>query len=121
LKNARISTFVGAFPGYAPRYAVLVSLDNPQPTADTFGYATAGWTAAPAFHDVVARAAPILNVPTVGDDVALPQFLVPFGGPRLAQSDGRDENADSVGALPLGSPRLRASERGRPSAVVRVP
>ncbi|MEM1191992.1 MAG: penicillin-binding protein 2 [Pseudomonadota bacterium] len=121
LKNARISSFVGAFPGYAPRYAVLVSLDNPQPTADTFGYATAGWTAAPAFHDVVARAAPILNVPTVGDDVALPQFLVPFGGPRLAQSDGRDENADSVGALPLGSPRLRASERGRPSAVVRVP
>ena len=48
-KNARIASFVGAVPGYAPRYAILISFDEPQPLEETFGYATAGWNAAPAF------------------------------------------------------------------------
>ncbi|MEL6360104.1 MAG: penicillin-binding protein 2 [Pseudomonadota bacterium] len=73
-KNARISSFVGAFPGHDPRYAILVTLDNPQPTKDTFGYATAGWTAAPLFADIVERIAPLLGVmpkstPMDSDDV----------------------------------------------------
>jgi len=77
LKDARISSFVGAFPGYAPRYAVLISLDNPQPTEETHGYATAGWTAAPAFHDLVERLAPVLGVPMANEGKALEAFLSP--------------------------------------------
>jgi cell division protein FtsI (penicillin-binding protein 3) len=60
--DARISTFVGAFPGYAPRYAVLVTLDEPQPVDGTFGYATAGWNAAPTYARIAERLAPVLGV-----------------------------------------------------------
>lgn len=74
-ENARISSFVGAFPGYAPRYAILVSLDNPQPTTDRFNNATAGWTAAPMFAKLVERLGPILDVPVVDKTTALRGFF----------------------------------------------
>ncbi|MEO1137253.1 MAG: penicillin-binding transpeptidase domain-containing protein, partial [Pseudomonadota bacterium] len=73
--NARISSFVGAVPGYAPRYAVLISFDNPQPLEETYGYATAGWNAAPAFARFVERAAPLLGLPTITEDAALASFV----------------------------------------------
>ncbi len=68
--TTRIATFVGAFPGFAPRYSVLISLDDPQPTKKSFGYATAGWNAAPAFSRLVARIAPALGVMPVNDAIA---------------------------------------------------
>ena len=74
-RNTRIASFVGAFPGYAPRYAVIVSLDEPQPLEETFGYATAGWTAAPVFASVVERAAPILGVAPVSELTAVTAFM----------------------------------------------
>lgn len=77
-KNARISSFVGAFPGHAPRYAVLVSLDEPQPTKATFGYATAGWNAAPAFATIVTQIAPVLGVMPVDETEALAGFFPEF-------------------------------------------
>lgn len=72
--STRIASFVGAFPGYAPRYSVLISLDEPQPTKNTFGYATAGWNAAPAFARLVARIAPTLGVMPVSEATALAGF-----------------------------------------------
>lgn len=69
--NARLATFVGAFPGEAPRYAVLVTLDEPQAVAGTFGYATAGWNAAPTFAAIVTRLAPLLGVMPVEDQGAV--------------------------------------------------
>lgn len=74
-RNARIATFVGAFPGYAPRYTVLVSLDNPQGTKASYGFATAGWTAAPLFARIVERIAPILGVMPVNEETALAGFF----------------------------------------------
>ena len=73
--NARISSFVGAIPGYAPRYAFIVSFDEPQPLEETHGYATAGWNAAPAFAKIVERAAPLLGVAPVNEATALAAFV----------------------------------------------
>lgn len=70
-----ISSFIGAFPGYDPQYVLLVSVDEPEGTKATYGYATAGYVAAPVFRRVVERAAPALGVMPVGDDVAFDGFL----------------------------------------------
>ena len=58
-----LSSFMGVFPANKPSYLVLIVLDRPQPTAETEGFATAGWTAAPTAGKVIARIAPMLNVP----------------------------------------------------------
>lgn len=73
-RNARIATFVGAFPGHAPRYAVLVTLDEPQAVEGTAGYATAGWNAAPTFAAITKRLAPVLGVMPVDESVAVAAF-----------------------------------------------
>ncbi len=73
--NARIASFIGAVPGYAPRYAILITYDNPQPAEGTYGYATAGWNAAPAFSRFVTRAAPLLGLAPVNEATALASFV----------------------------------------------
>ncbi len=73
--NSRIASFVGAVPGYAPRFAILISYDDPQPTSDSYGYATAGWNAAPTFSRVVSRAAAVLGLVPVNEVVALDAFV----------------------------------------------
>lgn len=82
--NARIATFVGAFPGYAPRYAVLVTLDEPQAVEGAFGFATAGWNAAPAYAAIVSRLAPVLGVMPASPEVALLQFGTALSDRRAA-------------------------------------
>lgn len=61
-KDARLSSFVGAFPMNNPRYVVFVMVDEPKPTKKTFGYATGGWVAAPAVGRIVAQMAPLLGI-----------------------------------------------------------
>jgi len=61
-KDARLSSFVGVFPIEAPRYTVLAIIDEPQPTKDTFGYATGGWTAAPVVGKVIEQMAPLYGI-----------------------------------------------------------
>jgi cell division protein FtsI (penicillin-binding protein 3) len=69
-KDKRLTSFLGAFPMDAPRYAILVMLDEPQGLTETHGYATAGWNAAPTSGNIVARIAPMLGVlPSTGTDV----------------------------------------------------
>ncbi len=63
-----LSSFVGVFPARKPLYLVLIVLDEPQGTEATAGFATAGWTAAPTAGKVIARIAPMLNVPVTPDD-----------------------------------------------------
>ena len=57
-----LSSFLAAFPIDRPRFVVLVVLDEPQPTERTFGYATGGWTAAPAVGRVIARIGPMAGL-----------------------------------------------------------
>lgn len=64
-RKALLSSFVGAFPMNDPRYVILVIVDEPEGTKSTFGYATGGWTAAPAVGRIVARAAPLLGIAPV--------------------------------------------------------
>ena len=73
--EALVSSFVGAFPGYDPAYVLLVSLDEPRGIPETYGFATAGYTAAPVFRRVVERAAPMLGVMPVGDAIAFDGFV----------------------------------------------
>ena len=61
-RKALRSSFIGVFPASKPRYVVLVMLDEPQGTEETFGFATAGWTAAPVAGRVIERAAPLLGI-----------------------------------------------------------
>ena len=60
--DSMITNFVGVFPVDRPRYAVLVLMDEPKGTEETFGFATAGWTAAPVAATVIERIAPLLGV-----------------------------------------------------------
>lgn len=57
-----ISSFCGVFPIDAPRYLVFVMFDEPHGTAQTGGFATAGYVAAPTAAAVIARIAPLLGV-----------------------------------------------------------
>lgn len=68
VQNARISSFVGAFPIDAPRYAVLAMLDEPKGNRSTANYATGGWVAAPVVARLVRHMAPLLGIPPVPDD-----------------------------------------------------
>jgi cell division protein FtsI (penicillin-binding protein 3) len=57
-----ISSFVGIFPISDPQYLVYAMLDEPHGTKDSAGFATGGWTAAPAVGRVIERIAPLLGV-----------------------------------------------------------
>ena len=61
-KTRVVTSFAGVFPMDEPRYAMVVMLDEPQPTADTYGFRTAGWNAAPIMSITVSRVAPMLGV-----------------------------------------------------------
>ena len=62
-KNARLSSFIGAFPMQEPRYIIYAMLDEPQGNKATHGFATGGWVAAPLAGRVIAEAAPLLGLP----------------------------------------------------------
>ncbi len=62
-KKSLVSSFAAVFPVINPRYVTVVMLDEPKGTKKTYGYATAGWTAAPTTKRVVERIAPMLGVP----------------------------------------------------------
>ncbi len=66
--NARLASFVGAFPISDPHYIVLVMVDEPKPNAHSYGFATGGWVAAPVVSRVVQRMAPLLGMAPMPND-----------------------------------------------------
>ena len=45
-----------------PRYVIVVMLDEPKATPETFGFTTAGWNVAPVVGRTVSRIAPMLGI-----------------------------------------------------------
>lgn len=64
-KKSLLTSFVSAFPMHDPRYVVIAIIDEPKGTKETYGFATAGWTAAPAIGRIIPRIAPLLGVAPV--------------------------------------------------------
>jgi len=62
-----LSSFVGVFPINNPKYLVLTMVDEPHPNKQSHGYATAGWTVAPATSRIIQRIAPLLGVQPVDE------------------------------------------------------
>lgn len=85
-RKVNVSTFAAAFPMDDPRYVVIVMLDAPKATADTFGYTTAGWTAAPVVNRVISRSGSLLGViPDARRDIDV-SALLPLIGVQPAAS-----------------------------------
>ena len=61
-KDKRLTSFIGAFPMDAPKYLLLVMIDEPKPTPETYGFATSGWNAVPVGGSIIGRIAPMLGV-----------------------------------------------------------
>jgi cell division protein FtsI (penicillin-binding protein 3) len=59
---AVVTSFAGVFPMDEPRYVIIVMLDEPKATPETYGFHTAGWNVAPVVSRTVSRIAPMLGV-----------------------------------------------------------
>lgn len=67
-QNARLSSFIGAFPMHDPRYIVFIMVDEPKANAKSQGYATGGWVAAPAVGRIIKQIGPLLGIPIVDEN-----------------------------------------------------
>jgi cell division protein FtsI (penicillin-binding protein 3) len=84
-KDKVMASFAAVFPTDGPmdtdRYLVLIMLDDPKRLPETFGFATAGWNAAPAAGRVIDRIAPFVGVrraaPTLADTAKSPAEIKP--------------------------------------------
>ncbi|MGL4278804.1 MAG: peptidoglycan D,D-transpeptidase FtsI family protein, partial [Albidovulum sp.] len=61
-KDKVMATFASVFPTTAPKYVLVVSLDEPVETTGTEPRRTAGWTAVPVGAEIIRRAAPLLGM-----------------------------------------------------------
>lgn len=74
--TANLSSFLGAFPMNNPRYVVFAMVDEPQGNAESHGYRTGGWTAAPVVGRIVAQMGPLYGMqPQSADDPAVRSAL----------------------------------------------
>jgi cell division protein FtsI (penicillin-binding protein 3) len=97
-----LASFVGAFPIHDPRYVVLVSLDEPQGDAATFGFRYGGWTAAPVVAAIIDRIGPVLGVPPTPPEIARAMRdrleALQLGTTRQRQASGRQEASIAPGS-----------------------
>ena len=77
-KKKNMVSFVGAFPVHDPAYLIFVMVDEPKGQKFSYGYATAGWVAAPAIRQIVEQIAPKLGVLPVDESAPeIRQNLLP--------------------------------------------
>jgi cell division protein FtsI (penicillin-binding protein 3) len=63
-----LASFVGVFPVNDPQYVVIISIDQPHGNKASYGYATAGWVAAPGVSHIIERMAPLVGIHPVDED-----------------------------------------------------
>jgi cell division protein FtsI (penicillin-binding protein 3) len=75
-QTINITSFAGVFPMDDPRYVIVVMLDEPKATPETYGFTTAGWNVAPVVSRTVSRIAPMLGVaPDMGREPNMGEVL----------------------------------------------
>jgi cell division protein FtsI (penicillin-binding protein 3) len=115
MKDKRIAAFVGAFPMNQPRYAIYVMVDEPKPNAQSHGYATAGWVAAPAAGAVIRRVAPILGM--VPETDRIPQIQQTISIPlQPGRPAGAAPKPPTVAATPPATRPATPAGRGNAPA-----
>lgn len=88
-QSINLTSFAGVFPMDDPRYVIVVMLDEPKATKETYGFTTAGWNVAPVVSRTVSRIAPMLGVaPDMHREPNLSEVL-PF-----VQEDKHDAKKD---------------------------
>ncbi len=76
--SAVVTSFAGVFPMDEPRYVMVMMLDDPKPTAETYGFHTAAWNVGPAFSKTVSRIAPMLGIHPDKNREPIMQEVLPF-------------------------------------------
>lgn len=67
-QNMRLSSFMSVFPLHKPRFAVLIMIDEPKGTKETFGFATGGWVSAPITKRIILRLSNLYGIaPETGE------------------------------------------------------
>lgn len=99
-QNARLSSFVGAFPIHDPKYIVFVMVDEPKGNKKSYGYATAGWVAAPAIGRIVRQIAPVLGVPPSDENSPEIRMALEINSPAPSSSHSAQQKENVVAAVP---------------------
>ncbi len=89
--HALMSSFAGVFPVNDPRYFIMISIDKPHGDAQSSGFATGGWVAAPGVARTVERMASLVGIQPVDEDSpeirrSLMVELPPPSGRKLASN-----------------------------------
>ncbi|MDB5458284.1 MAG: penicillin-binding protein [Caulobacteraceae bacterium] len=84
-KDRVLASFAAVFPTEGPldaeRYFVLIMLKDPKRLPETYGFATAGWNAAPAAGRVIDRIAPFVGVRRTSPALAAPTTVAAAAKP----------------------------------------
>ena len=62
-KDKVFTTFMSIIPADKPKYLFLVLMDDPQAVEGTYGFHTAAWNSGEVTGKIMARVAPLLNLP----------------------------------------------------------
>lgn len=57
-----MTSFVGTFPASNPKYALMLMLDEPKATKETWGFVTSGWNTVPTAGKIITAIAPQLDI-----------------------------------------------------------
>jgi cell division protein FtsI (penicillin-binding protein 3) len=79
-RDKTISTFAAFFPAKAPKYVLVIALDEPTTIINNTAFRTAGLTAAPVLGHAIRRIAPVMGLwPEPGDDAGEPMLYTLAG------------------------------------------